>query len=361
MKIYNFNPGPSVLPKEILLKLQKNFQNYKNNNFSILEISHRSKYFINYAEIVEKDLRDLLNIPQEYNILFSQGGARGQFSAIPLNLLKKYEKADYINSGFWSYASFLEAKKFCHPKVINIKYLNNKNYQSLKPMKDWKIHLDSKYIHYCPNETIEGISIFEEPIFSNKIIIGDFSSTILSKKINIKKYGMIYASAQKNIGPAGLTIIIIRKDLVLKTKQKIPSILNYKILSKTKSMFNTPPIFCWYVAGLMFKWLKKKGGILKIEKKNILKSKMLYEYIDSTEFYYNLVNIQNRSLMNITFFLKINTLTIIFLKKAEKKGLYGLKGHFIHGGIRASIYNSMPKKGIISLIKFMKYFEKKFG
>ncbi|CUR53179.1 3-phosphoserine/phosphohydroxythreonine transaminase [Buchnera aphidicola] len=361
MKIYNFNPGPAMFPKKILLKIQKNFHNWNKSNCSILEISHRSKNFLEYAINTEKNFRELLNIPSEYHVLFAQGGARGQFSAIPLNLLKPHETSDYINSGFWSYAAFLEAKKFCHPKNINIKYINNSKLHTLLPMNKWKLNPDSQYVHYCPNETIEGISIFEEPNFSQKIVIGDFSSVILSRVINIKKYSLIYASAQKNIGPAGLTIIIIKKDLLKNITQNVPSILNYQILFKTNSMFNTPPIFSWYVAGLTFKWLKKKGGIAAIEKKNILKAKTLYKYIDSTEFYNNLVVPENRSLMNITFFLKNHTLTPIFLNNAEKNKLYGLKGHSAYGGIRASIYNAMSIKGIFSLIKFMKYFEKKFG
>ncbi|ABJ90664.1 3-phosphoserine/phosphohydroxythreonine transaminase [Buchnera aphidicola] len=360
-KIYNFNPGPAMLPKEVLLEIKKNFLNWNNSGFSITEISHRSSSFIEFTIQVEKDLRNLLHIPENYNILFSHGGARGQFSAIPMNLIKKFKKPDYINSGYWSKCAAKEAKKYCEPNIINVKrYTKNKQKYIESPI-NWKITSKHTYLHYCPNETIEGIEIFEEPILLNKIIIGDFSSTILSRKINIKKYGMIYACAQKNIGPAGITIIIIRNDLLISCKKKIPSILDYQLLFKSKSMLNTPSIFSWYVSGLVFKWIKNLGGLNVIEKKNIKKAKILYKYLNSTNFYYNCILPSNQSRMNVTFNLYKNELTNFFIQESEKSGLYGLKGHSIIGGLRASIYNAMPIEGVKKLIQFMKNFEKKFG
>ncbi|VFP81493.1 3-phosphoserine/phosphohydroxythreonine transaminase [Buchnera aphidicola] len=359
--IYNFNPGPAILPQSVLLKIKKNFLNWNNSNFSILEVSHRSQSFIEKTIQIEKNFRNILNIPENYNILFCHGGARGQFSAIPLNFIKKFIQPDYINSGYWSLSAAEEAKKYCRPNIINVRKLTNNKKICIQSAKYWKISSKNTYLHYCPNETIEGIEIFEEPEFYNKIIVGDFSSTILSRKIDIKKYGIIYACAQKNIGPAGITVVIIRNDLLFNLNNKIPSILNYNLLIKSKSMINTPSVFSWYVSGLVFKWIKNLGGLNIIEKINKQKAKILYKYLDSTDFYKNYISPPNQSRMNVTFHLQEKNLTNIFLKQSEKYGLFGLKGHSIIGGIRASIYNAMPIQGVKSLIKFMKFFEKKFG
>ncbi|QCI27211.1 3-phosphoserine/phosphohydroxythreonine transaminase [Buchnera aphidicola] len=358
-KIYNFSAGPAMLPEEVLKKVKKNFLNWNNIGASIIEISHRSIEFNEIIKNSKKYLKELLNIPKEYVILFCQGGARGQFSAIPMNLLNKFNCADYINSGYWSYQAFLEAKKYCFPNNIYVReYINGKI--SISNMKKWLLHKNSDYIHYCPNETIEGISIYEEPNFKDKIVIGDFSSYLLSQKINIKKYDLIYASAQKNLGPSGITIVIIKKSLLEYKNSDIPSILNYKKNFLFQSMLNTPVTFSWYIISLVLKWVKKKGGIDYFEKINIKKSNLLYQKIDDSNFYINNIHSKNRSRMNITFQLKNKKLNDLFLKEANKFGLKFLKGHKIIGGFRASIYNAMPLSGVEKLVSFMIDFENKF-
>jgi len=358
--VYNFSAGPSMIPKDVLAEAKKDLQNWKKLGSSVMEISHRSEEFIQMASEAEKDLRDLLKIPDSFKVLFCQGGARGQFSAVPMNLLGNQQTADYINSGYWSNCAFIEAKKYCTPQSIFIRKTCNKNKYFL-PMHKWNIHDKSAYIHYCPNETIDGSAIYEEPIFENKIIIGDFSSCILSRSININNYDLIYAGAQKNIGPAGITIIIIREKLIGYSSKISPSILDYQKISEHNSMFNTPPTFSWYLSGLVFKWLKKQGGLKEIEKINQKKSDLLYKKIDDSDFYINNIDSKNRSQMNVVFHLINPQLNQIFLKEASELGLNYLRGHRIVGGMRASIYNAMPLEGVLSLIKFMSYFEKRYG
>ncbi len=358
--IYNFSAGPAMIPKDVLYQARKELQNWKKSGSSIMEISHRSEEFIQVALEAEKDLRDLLNIPDSYKVLFCQGGARGQFSAVPMNLLSNIKNTDYIESGYWSQCALIEAKKYCLPRSIFIRKTINKKI-SLLPMSKWNISQNSAYIHYCPNETIDGLSIYEEPIFDNKIIVGDFSSFILSRSINIENYDLIYAGAQKNIGPAGITIIIIRDKLIRHSSKISPSILDYQRISENNSMFNTPPTFSWYLSGLVFKWLKKQGGVKKIEKLNQKKADLLYKKIDSSDFYINPIDNKNRSQMNVIFHLINPLFNEIFLKEAFKLGLKALKGHRIVGGMRASIYNAMPLEGIKALIRFMSDFENRYG
>lgn len=358
--IYNFSAGPAMIPKDVLYQAKKELQNWNHMGCSVMEISHRSKEFIQVALEAEKDLRDLLNISDSYKILFCQGGARGQFAAVPMNLLGNFKETDYINSGYWSNCALIEAKKYCIPKNILVRKTENGKHFLLKP-SEWNISNNSAYIHYCPNETIDGMSIYEEPNFKNKIIVGDFSSFILSRKINIKNYGLIYAGAQKNIGPSGITIILIRKDLIGYASKISPSIFNYHTMSKYNSMFNTPPTFSWYLSGLVFKWLKKQGGIKKIEALNQKKSNLLYQIIDNSDFYINNIDKRNRSQMNVVFHLYDSKLNDFFLKEAKDVGLNALKGHYVVGGMRASIYNAMPLEGVQSLAEFMLYFEKKYG
>ncbi|WP_075431930.1 3-phosphoserine/phosphohydroxythreonine transaminase [Buchnera aphidicola] len=361
IKVYNFSAGPAMLPGDVLEKIKKEFLNWKKIGLSITEISHRSDIFTKNTIIIEQDLRDLLNVPKDYHVLFCHGGARGQFSAVPMNLLTDFPKPDYINSGFWSYNAILEAQKYCKPNIINVQKLSSSKKKYVENMNNWKLSSFYTYVHYCPNETLEGLEIFEEPQIKNKVFVGDFSSTLFSRKIDIKKYGIIYACAQKNIGPAGITIVIVNKNLLNNKKKSIPSIFNYSLLAQTKSMFNTPTTFSWYAAGLVLKWMKKKGGISKLEELNKKKAKILYQYIDTTDFYKNSIKHSHRSRMNVIFHLKIKKLTDLFIKEAQKIGLWGLKGHSVVGGLRASIYNAMPLKGVETLIRFMRIFEKKFG
>lgn len=358
--IYNFSAGPAMIPKDVLYKARKELKNWNNLGCSIMEISHRTREFHQVITEAEQDLRDLLSIPDTYKVLFCQGGARGQFSAIPMNLLKNSLNADYINSGYWSQSAFLESKKYCNSKNILIRKIKNNKTYLLTPSQ-WNISDISEYIHYCPNETIDGLSLYEEPNFPNNIVVGDFSSFILSKSIDINKYGLIYAGAQKNIGPSGITIIIIRKDLIGYASKKCPSIFDYNVINQYNSMFNTPPTFAWYLSGLVFKWLKKQGGIKKIEQLNKKKSDLLYQIIDNSNFYINNIDKSNRSQMNVIFHLFNSELDKMFLQESKNFGLYALKGHCIVGGMRASMYNAMPFEGVKKLAEFMLFFEKKYG
>lgn len=358
-KVYNFSAGPAMLPEVVLKEVKNNFLNWNNIGASIIEISHRSSEFYEIVNNSERYLRELLSISTEYAVLFCQGGARGQFSAIPMNLLNQFNCADYIDSGYWSHQAMLEAKKYCFPNHINVKkYINGKI--KILNMKKWLLHVNSDYVHYCPNETIEGIAIHEEPDFPDKIVIGDFSSSLLSKNININRYDLIYASAQKNLGPSGITIVIIKKKLLKCRNNFIPSILNYKKIFSSTSMFNTPVTFAWYVISLVLKWVKNQGGINYFEKINYEKSNLLYQAIDNSNFYFNNIHPKNRSYMNVTFYLKNPDLNNIFLNQANIEGLKFLKGHKAIGGFRASIYNAMPISGVKKLVEFMHNFEYKF-
>ncbi|CAL4321234.1 3-phosphoserine/phosphohydroxythreonine transaminase [Buchnera aphidicola] len=358
--IYNFSAGPAMLPKEVLVNVKKDFLNWDNIGTSVIEISHRSQEFSKIIKNTENDLRELLSVPKNYIILFCSGGARGQFSAIPMNFQNSFNITDYVDSGYWSNSAMLEAKKYCTVNHIPVK--NNYNgIIKVLPMEKWKLSNESSYVHYCPNETIEGIAIHEEPFFEKKTIIGDFSSSLLSRKININRYSFIYASAQKNLGPSGITVIIMKKNMLQSSQPFTPSILNYKTIFMHQSMFNTPVTFSWYVMSLVLKWMKKKGGVDYFEKNNQKKSKLLYQKIDNSEFYINRIHKKNRSWMNVIFNLYDEKLNEKFLTEAHKYGLKFLKGHKIIGGFRASIYNAMPMSGVKKLIKFMSNFEKKFG
>lgn len=357
-RIYNFSAGPSTLPTEVLCEVQEQFLNYNKMGISMIELSHRSKEFTKIAEEIEKTLRDLLKIPENYKIILCHGGARGQFSAIPLNLFKQNEQIDYIISGYWSKLAAYEAKKYCIVNAIDVQTQKKPNFLSLKPLKKWKLTSNSKFVHYCSNETIEGIGIHEDPCFhSEKIVISDCSSTILSKPINIRNFGVIYAGSQKNIGPAGVTLIIIREDLLGRSNKLTPAIFDYLLLSRNNSMYSTPSTFTWYVIGLVLKWIKKQGGLKTMEKLNQKKSKILYNFIDKSQFYFNKVDPNYRSLMNIVFRTVTPNLDNKFINEAKKNGLLFLQGHKISGGMRASIYNSMPLSGVYKLVDFMSNFE----
>ncbi|VFP80770.1 3-phosphoserine/phosphohydroxythreonine transaminase [Candidatus Erwinia haradaeae] len=358
-QIFNFSAGPAMLPTDVLRHAQKEFFNWKGIGISIMEISHRSKEFIEVAEEAETDFRDLLKIPNNYKVLFCHGGARAQFSAIPLNLLGRHTKADYINSGYWALNAIREAKKYCKPNVINAKISIN-GLQAIAPMHSWSVSDDSAYVHFCPNETIEGVAIHEVPDFSGKTVVADLSSTILTTPIDISRYGVLYAGAQKNIGPAGLTLVVISEDLLGKARNELPSVLNYKVLSESNSMFNTPPIFAWYLSGLVFKWLKKQGGIRELSRLNKVKADLLYKTIDSSNLYNNNVADNNRSRINIPFYLADETLNKRFLKESVSAGLHSLNGHKIVGGMRASLYNAMPLSGVKKLTDFMTDFEYRY-
>jgi phosphoserine aminotransferase len=354
-KIYNFSAGPAKLPEPVMEKAQSELVNWNGLGTSVMEISHRSKEFIQVAEEAEQDLRDLLKIPDNYKVLFCQGGARAQFAAVPLNLLGEAKTATYIDGGYWAESAIAEAKKYCDPDVFVAK-TEKDGKTAVLPADQWKISEDAAYVHFCPNETIDGIEINDLPE-TDKPIVADMSSTILSREIDVSKYAVIYAGAQKNIGPAGICIAIVRDDMLGLAKKVLPSVLDYKVLAEKDSMFNTPPTFAWYLSGLVFKWLKEIGGVASIEKINREKAALLYDYIDQSSFYKNGIHPDNRSLMNVPFQLAKPELDATFLEQAQAKGLVALKGHRAVGGMRASIYNAMPLEGVAALVEFMQQFE----
>ncbi|WCP66038.1 3-phosphoserine/phosphohydroxythreonine transaminase [Vibrio tubiashii] len=354
-KVYNFSAGPAGLPKAVMEKAQQEFVEWNGLGTSVMEISHRSKEFIKVAEEAEQDLRDLLNIPDNYKVLFCQGGARAQFAAVPLNLLGSSKKATYIDAGYWAESAVKEANKYCEVDVFDAK-TEREGKTSVVPASEWKVASDAAYVHFCPNETIDGVEISELPQ-TDKPIIADMSSNILSREIDVSKYGVIYAGAQKNIGPAGLCIAIVRDDLLELANDLVPSFMNYKVLAEKDSMFNTPPTFAWYLSGLVFKWLKEQGGVAEMEKINKEKASLLYNQIDGSDFYINNVHDVNRSRMNVPFQLAKPELDALFLEQAEQRGLVALKGHRAVGGMRASIYNAVPLEGVQALVEFMQEFE----
>ncbi|WP_336777185.1 3-phosphoserine/phosphohydroxythreonine transaminase [Pantoea sp. USHLN256] len=359
-QVYNFSSGPAMLPVEVLRRAEQELTNWHGLGTSVMEISHRSKEFIAVAEAAEQDFRDLLKIPANYKVLFCHGGARAQFAAIPGNLLGEAKTADYIDGGYWAHSAIKEAEKFCSPKTIDVKTTRDGK-RALLPMREWQLSDDAAYVHFCPNETIDGIAIDEEPDFGNKVVVADLSSTILSRPIDINRYGVIYAGAQKNIGPAGLTLVVVREDLLGKAQRYVPSILDYKVLAENESMFNTPPTFAWYLSGLVFKWLKEKGGVAEMDKLNQAKADLLYGVIDNSAFYRNDVATENRSRMNVPFQLADSALDKVFLDESLNAGLHALKGHRVVGGMRASIYNAMPMEGVKTLTEFMVDFERRHG
>ncbi|KXF82179.1 3-phosphoserine/phosphohydroxythreonine transaminase [Enterovibrio coralii] len=354
-KVYNFSAGPAMLPEAVLAKVQAELTDWNGSGTSVMEVSHRGKPFLAVVAEAEKNLRELLSIPDNYHVLYAQGGARAQFAAVPMNLLGNNTIADYIDGGYWAASAVQEAKKYCTPNVVNVKTeIDGK--RAVLPAKNWKLSSDAAFVHFCPNETIDGIEIRDLPE-TDKPIVADMSSTILSRPIDVSQYGVIYAGAQKNIGPAGITLVIVRDDLLGKAKDYLPNILNYKTLVDKESMFNTPPTFGWYLAGEVYKWLKEQGGVEAMQKKNEAKAALLYDFIDSSSFYVNNIHPDNRSLMNVPFQLANPELDEKFLEESDAQGLKALKGHRDVGGMRASIYNAMSLEGVQALVVFMKAFE----
>jgi phosphoserine aminotransferase len=358
-QIYNFSAGPAVLPKEVLLTAQQEMLDWHGSGMSVMEMSHRGKEFMSIAAEAEADLRELMNIPSNYKMLFLQGGAHSQFSMIPMNLLRGKKVADYLDTGIWSKKAIDEAVRYCEVNVVASS--KDKNY-TYAPCQDvWKLNPNAAYVHYTSNETIGGVEIFWTPKTGDVPLVCDMSSHILSRPIDVSEYGLIYAGAQKNIGPAGLTIVIVREDLIGETLAGTPTMFDYKTHADNESMYNTPPTYGIYMAGLVFKWLKAKGGLAAIEKTNIEKAGLLYDYLDQSDFYHSPIALENRSRMNIPFTLKNSELDAAFLKQAQDNGLLQLKGHKLVGGMRASIYNAMPIEGVKALISFMQAFEKANG
>lgn len=346
-----------MLPTPVMEKAQAEFTNWNNMGCSVMEISHRSKPFMAIAAKAEQDLRYLLDVPENYKVLFMHGGGRGQFSAVPLNLLGDKTKAAYVDSGIWSNAAIVEAKKYTQVDVIARHGAEN-GIEKVTPLDQWVIDPDVAYVHYCPNETVDGIEIHEIPDVGDIPLVADMSSSFMSKPIDISKFGVIYAGAQKNVGPSGLTIVIIREDLLGKARKDTPVVLDYTLAAEHDSMYNTPPTYSWYLAGLVLEWLKQKGGLEAVAKENELKAKTLYDYIDGSDFYHNKVDPVYRSYMNVTFTLADDGLNEAFLTESKAAGLLELKGHRSVGGMRASIYNAMPLEGVQALVAFMDQFAK---
>lgn len=358
-RIYNFSAGPAVLPREVLEQAREELVNWRGCGMSVMEMSHRGKEYMGIHAQAEADLRELMNIQTNYKVLFLQGGASSQFAMVPMNLLRGKTSADYLNTGEWSKKAIKEAKKYCTVNVVASS--EDRNFSYAPPQSEWNLDPNAAYVHYTPNETIGGVEIFWTPETGDVPLVADMSSTILSRPIDVSKYGLIYAGAQKNIGPAGVTVVIVREDLIGQPLAGTPTMFDYKVHADNDSMYNTPPTFAIYIAGLVFKWLKDKGGLAAMERINIAKAQLLYDYLDSTEFYRSPVARENRSRMNVPFTLQDPALDEEFLKGAKARGLLQLKGHRSVGGMRASIYNAMPIEGVQALVEYMKDFEKTHG
>lgn len=355
---YNFCAGPAAMPESVLAQARDEMLDWQGRGLSVMEMSHRSDEMVGIATEAEQDLRELLGISDDYAVLFVQGGASSQFAAIPLNLMAEGQTADYINTGEWSKKAIKEAKRFGQVNVAASS--EDTNFSTIPAFDRWQLTDNAAYVHYTPNETIGGVEFFWTPEVAAPLV-ADMSSTILSRPIDVNKFGLIYAGAQKNIGPAGLTIVVVRKDLLGKAQSITPTMLNYQTAADNDSMYNTPPTMAWYLSGLVFKWLKKQGGLEAMEIINRRKAEKLYGYIDGSDFYSNPVEVASRSLMNIPFVLADAALDKAFLKGAEEAGLLNLKGHRSVGGMRASVYNAVPESAVDALIHYMKDFAQTKG
>ena len=355
-RVFNFSAGPAMLPEEVLRQASEEMLDWHGSGASIMEMSHRGKEFLSVAQQAEADLRELMSIPDNYKVLFLQGGAALQFAMVPVNLLRGKSTADYINTGAWSKKAISEAKRYC---TVNVAASGEAgNFTGIPAFETWKLNKEAAYIHYTPNETIGGVEFHWVPDTGDVPLVADMSSTILSRPVDVSKFGLIYAGAQKNIGPAGITVVIVRDDLIGQIVEPSPSLFDYKVQVENESMLNTPPTYTWYLAGLVFQWLKRIGGLTAMAEINKRKAEKLYSYIDGSDFYANPVEIQSRSWMNVPFTLANDELDEPFLKQAKANGLITLKGHRSVGGMRASLYNAMPEEGVDALIAFMKEFEK---
>ena len=359
MRVYNFSAGPAVLPEEVLAQAREEMLDWHGSGMSVMEMSHRGKEFTAIAQGAHADLRELLSIPANYKVLFLQGGAATQFAGVPMNLLRGKNKADYIHTGEWAKKAIGEAKKYC---TVNLAASSEDRGFTYAPKRAaWRLDPAAAYVHYTGNETIGGVEFQWTPDTGQVPLVCDLSSSLLSRPLDVSKFGLIYAGAQKNIGPAGLTIVIEREDLIGHAAPTTPSTLDYKVQVENDSMYNTPPTYAIYVAGLVFKWLKAKGGLSGIEKLNVGKAGLLYDLLDASEFYRSPVAKEDRSRMNVPFTLREAALDDAFLKQAAQNGLVQLKGHRSVGGMRASLYNAMPLEGVKVLTEFMRDFERRQG
>ena len=358
-QVYNFAPGPAMLPAEVLVQVQAEFLDYRGTGMSIVEMSHRSKEFGGIAEESERDLRGLLAIPKNYKILFLQGGATSQFAMAPMNLLASGGTGDYLHTGIWSGKAIDEARR--HGKVHIAATSEAQNFMIIPARATWRLSENPAYLYYAANETIGGVEFQTVPEAGEIPLVSDMTSNFLSRHFDVSRFGVIIAGAQKNIGPAGLVVVIIREDLIAKPSEHLPTLYDYAVMAENGSMYNTPSTFGWYVAGLVFKWIRDQGGVAAMERNSITRSDKLYKTIDDSGFYHNPVAPEHRSRMNIPFTLADESLNDAFLKEAKANQLVELKGHRSVGGMRASMYNAMPQSGCDALVEFMLDFEKRHG
>jgi phosphoserine aminotransferase len=353
-RVFNFSAGPGALPEAVLKQAQADLMDWQGSGVSVMEMSHRGKAFMSIAAEAEADLRELMVIPDNYKVLFLQGGATTQFAAIPMNLLRGKKQADYFNTGQWSKKAIKEAKQYCDVNIVACSEADN--FSTIPPVSEWKLNPDAAYVHYTANETIGGVEFDHIPDTGDVPLVVDLSSTILSRPIDVSKFALIYGGAQKNIGPAGLAIVIVREDLLGDVIDGTPGMLNYQVQADSDSMFNTPPTFSWYMAGLVFKWVKAQGGLAAMAEINQRKAAKLYAAIEASGFYKNPVALAYRSWMNVPFTLPSEDLDKAFLAGAAEAKLDSLKGHRSVGGMRASIYNAVPESAVDALISYMNQF-----
>ncbi|MGB0954864.1 MAG: 3-phosphoserine/phosphohydroxythreonine transaminase [Panacagrimonas sp.] len=358
-RIYNFSAGPATLPLPVLEQIQSELLDWQGSGMGVMEMSHRGKAFVSIAEQAEADLRKLADISDDYAALFMQGGASAQFAFIPQNLLGDKTRADYIWTGDWSKKAIKEARRFANVNIAAS--AEDRQFTCVPARADWQLSADSAYVHITTNETIHGVEFADDPDTGDVPLVADMSSNFLSRPFDLQRYGLIYAGAQKNIGPAGLTVVIVRKDLLGHAADTTPGVFNYQSVADADSMLNTPPCFAWYVSGLVFRWMLEQGGLTALGERNARKARLLYDYIDGEDFYRNPVAVADRSRMNVPFTLADSALDADFLKGAEAAELSGLKGHRAVGGMRASIYNAMPEEGVLALVDYMKEFVRTRG
>ncbi len=358
-RVFNFSAGPAALPEPVLRQAAEEMLDWHGSGMSVMEMSHRGKEFISIANEAEALLRELMGVPANYKVLFMQGGAIAENAIVPMNMLRGHASADYIDTGEWSKKSIKEAKKY---GGVNVAASAAASAYTTIPARDtWKLDPNAAYVHICSNETIGGVEYHFTPDTGSVPLVADMSSSILSRPVDVSRYGLIYGGAQKNIGPAGLTIVIVREDLIGQALPATPSAFDYKTVADNDSMYNTPPTYAIYVAGLVFKWIKAQGGLVAMEAHNRSKAAVLYDFLDTTAFYTAPVAQDCRSLMNVPFKLRDESLDGAFLKGAEARGMVQLKGHRSVGGMRASIYNAMPIEGVRALVAYMKEFEAQHG
>jgi phosphoserine aminotransferase len=358
-RVFNFSPGPATLPEAVLRQAADEMLDWQGSGMSVMEMSHRGKQFMSIHAETEDLLKELMQIPSGYDVLFMQGGAIGENAIVPMNLIGASGRADYVLTGEWSKKSAQEAQTYGEVKIAANGEASN--FTAIPPQSQWQLDPGASYVHICSNETIGGVQFHWTPDTGKVPLVADMSSDILSRPIDVSRYGLIYAGAQKNIGPSGLTIVVVRKDLLGHALPVTPSAFNYKIQAAADSMYNTPPTYAIYIAGLVLKHVKAQGGMAAVQEHNARKAKLLYDFLDGSSFFRNPIARADRSLMNVPFWLKDSALDERFLQGAQQRGMIQLKGHRIVGGMRASIYNAMPIEGVQALVEYMKEFERQHG